>query len=338
MNQDNVAIFYQMNPPPAIDGIIKPFKPGGYSDSGADIAYALSNHGVTVITPVTHPKADSDFDWVFPDTKEGFAEAYQKGARTFWLNTVLFSNHPVTKLNYPDVKFVGQNPELVEKYDDKFSTNKYLRDQKLNVAKSFLIKNVSDFKTTGIAYPFIIKPVRGRGSQGVVLIKNESHLETILNDYLETNLYGNAFIAEEALPGDEITITVMPTESGRYLSLPPIRRTNHHDGVTPYSGVVAVSVNSFALPKEELKTQAIMTIMEHCEKAGLLVNSKAPIRIDSRQDSTGTYKIFDLNMKPNMTGPGRPGRDNQDSLCLMSAKELGWSYPDFLKNILKTRF
>ena len=44
----------------------------------------------------------------------------------------------------------------------------------------------------------------------------------------------------------------------------------------------------------------------------------------------GPFKLFDLNMKPNMTGPGRPGRDDQDSLVCMAAAAHGWSFQDLL--------
>lgn len=37
-----------------------------------------------------------------------------------------------------------------------------------------------------------------------------------------------------------------------------------------------------------------------------------------------------------MTGPGRPGRENQASLTAMSAAALGWTYPMLLQRLLMT--
>jgi len=51
-------------------------------------------------------------------------------------------------------------------------------------------------------------------------------------------------------------------------------------------------------------------------------------------DREGIGRLFDLNMKPNMTGAGRPGRDDQDSLTMIAAREIGWSYEDLLLNML----
>lgn len=37
-----------------------------------------------------------------------------------------------------------------------------------------------------------------------------------------------------------------------------------------------------------------------------------------------------------MTGPGRPGREDQSSLTAIAAAELGWDYPTLLMKILET--
>jgi len=65
----------------------------GYSDSSADISYALISRGVEVITPKENSFVENDFDWIFPDTEAGIKQAFDKGARLFWLNTVLFTHH-----------------------------------------------------------------------------------------------------------------------------------------------------------------------------------------------------------------------------------------------------
>jgi hypothetical protein len=37
-----------------------------------------------------------------------------------------------------------------------------------------------------------------------------------------------------------------------------------------------------------------------------------------------------------MTGPGRPGRDEQASLTAMAAAQLGWDYPRLLLEMMST--
>jgi hypothetical protein len=43
-----------------------------------------------------------------------------------------------------------------------------------------------------------------------------------------------------------------------------------------------------------------------------------------------------LIMVQNMTGPGRPGRENQASLSAMAASGIGWDYPILLEKTLKS--
>lgn len=92
------AVLYQAKEPPIIDGIRKPMKKGGYSDSGADIAFTLMKSGIDVITPVDNPNELNDLEWVFPDDKSGIQKAIDKGANTFWLNTVLYDGHPIEEV------------------------------------------------------------------------------------------------------------------------------------------------------------------------------------------------------------------------------------------------
>ena len=116
--------------------------------------------------------------------------------------------------------------------------------------------------------------------------------------------------------------------------LPAVKRCNHKNGIAPYNGVVAVIKNSSVLENDELNSKEIIEVYNHCQKAAELLNIKGPIRIDCRADENGNYFLFDLNMKPNMTGPSRPHRLNQDSLTLLASKKIGWNYIDLLKNML----
>ncbi|WP_313633479.1 hypothetical protein [Massilia timonae] len=128
-----VALLYQAMPPPVIDGIRKDPKPGGYADSGADIAHALRMAGVKVATPQASPDPARDLDWVFPDTPEGIAAARAAGATLLWANTVLFAGHPLEAV-MERCWIVGQLPAAMQEADDKFATNARLRAAGLPVA------------------------------------------------------------------------------------------------------------------------------------------------------------------------------------------------------------
>ncbi|QJD95311.1 ATP-grasp domain-containing protein [Mucilaginibacter robiniae] len=338
-----VAVLYQAQQPPVQNGIRKPMKPGGYSDSGADIAYTLKQHQVNIITPVNHPDTNTDLDWVFPDTHKGIEQAISAGANCLWLNTVLYQGHPIE--NFKDVWLVGQLPSAVERYDDKWYTNNLLKQHGLPIPKAELV-NYHLFKEVklNIEFPVVAKPIRGRGSEGVTLIHTATEYETVLTQMFAEDRFGTEVYVEEYLPGQEITITVMP--AGNYVvngqslhqqtpwCLPGVIRFNHQNGVAPYNGTVAVVHNSSVLSDEEEASNTIQQLYRQCETASALVDLKAPIRIDCRANAQGQYFLFDLNMKPNMTGPSRHHRRDQDSLTALAARKIGWSFADLLVNML----
>ena len=342
---EKVAIIYQAGAPPERNGIKKPVKPEGYSDSGADIAYSLQKQHVHIITPADNPDVNNDLDWVFPDTKEGIQHALDKGAVIIWLNTVLYAGHPIEEFIYKGIAVVGQMPANVDTYDDKLVTNELLRKYQLPIPISSTItkENASNF-TIEFPFPVVAKPIRGRGSQGVYLVKNKEDLSLIVNKMFDAKEFGTALYVEEFLSGEEVTITVMPP--GTYIidrqeikidhfwSLPPIRRFNHENGIAPYNGAVAVVNNSEVLTDERMQSNVVKQLCRDCEKAAELVRAKAPIRIDCRANKEGRYFLFDLNMKPNMTGASRPHRLDQGSLTALAAREIGWNYDDLILNML----
>ncbi len=359
-----VAVLYQCATPPEIDGVRKPMKPGGYSDSGADIAFMLRSADVEVVTPVDIPDPAADLDWVYPDTADGITEAIGRGATVLWANTVLFDGHPLQMAG--DIRVVGQDPALVHRCDDKWYTNSWLRREGRSVATSMLLSPENDDQSTaltvdtltaalleenGLNFPMVVKPVRGRGSEGVQIVADltgllaaAEKLRAAVSDD-DGSRYGDKAIVEEYLPGEEITVTVMPRGTYNIVdrevrregpwALPAVTRFNHIEGIAPYNGVVAVTRNSRLIADADTTDQLREAVFD-CERAARLLAISAPIRIDCRATATGDFRLFDLNMKPNMTGPGRPGRDDQDSLSLIAAKGIDWTYRDLLLNMLGT--
>ncbi|UZT99175.1 ATP-grasp domain-containing protein [Chryseobacterium fluminis] len=348
-SNNRVAVLYQSQAPPPKNGITKPMKAGGYADSGADIAFSLRRHQTEIVTPSEAPSVNHDLDWVFPDTREGIQLAIEKGANVIWLNTVLYAGHPIENFTDMDISVVGQIPRNVDIYDDKLVTNQLLKKHHLPIPRSVMITadNATDFHLE-FPYPVVAKPIRGRGSQGVTLVQSREQLAIILGEMLGSKDYGHAIYAEEFLSGEELTVTVMTPgkysinkqwiDKTGYWSLPPVRRFNHQNGIAPYNGTVAVIHNSEVLTENQLEKTEIKQLLKECELAASLVNAKAPIRIDCRADCDGNYFLFDLNMKPNMTGASRPHRQDQDSLTAIAARKIGWSFDDLILNMLNQKW
>jgi D-alanine-D-alanine ligase-like ATP-grasp enzyme len=320
----------------------------GYADSSADIAYVLSRRtNITTITPIPSPSPSIDADWCFPDTSHGILSALEQGVTHIWANTILFSSHPLQTAYELDeyatsVRIIGQPPNLVDKFDDKNYVNSLLRSTGNFTLPAFWLldtrsTSISSFiDSTDLPYPIIAKPIRGRGSYGVKLCPTTSILTAHLNSLL---LESPLIMLEEYLSGEEATLTIMPPSLSKphYWALPIVVRFNHEEGIAPYNGVVAVTRNSRVLSPTEIETNSeYSTIAKECEGVAELLGVTAPIRIDVRRFKEGSkFAIFDVNMKPNMTGPGRPGREDQASLTAMAAEGLGWDYGRLLEEILE---
>lgn len=189
--------------------------------------------------------------------------------------------------------------------------------------------------------------------------------EQILRDHIG-KLFAESpeIMIEQYLQGEEATITVMPPilaplppslspqsktasnpiyavpDTSKYYSLPVVTRFNHQDGIAPYNGVVAVTSNSRVItPDEYASDPSYASISRECEAVAELLGVTSPIRIDVRRvsrEDKARFAMFDVNMKPNATGPGRPGRENQASLTAMAAAALGWDYAKYLEVCLKS--
>lgn len=296
-----------------------------------------------MITEAEQPSPLQDDGWCFPDTERGIKAAIDRGATHLWANTTLFAAHPLQASEAldryaPRLRVVGQPPLLVDAFDDKNFVNALLRrTARFTLPDSRILDCADTALVLGMRYPVVGKPIRGRGSHGVKLCRNEgtlrAHLESLLKE-------SPLVMVEEYLPGEEGTVTIMPPSSDHpgYWSLPLVVRFNHEDGIAPYNGVVAVTSNSRILSDEELQADPTYAdICKQCEHVAEMLRVTAPIRIDVRRitkEKGSKFAMFDINMKPNQTGPGRPGREDQASLTAMAATKLGWDYGALLMHIL----
>jgi hypothetical protein len=303
------------------------------------------------------PDPSRDADWAFPDSGEGIDVLLGRGACVVWANTTLFRSHPLTRVRARgDLSAVGQPAGVVELWENKRACHQACLAAAIPVpAQAVVEAGVTPAQVAaarehaGLSLPLVVKPVRGRGSEGVRLTGSDGqaaeHVAALAAASAvdaggkERPRFGQRFLIEEYLPGAEWTISVMPP--GRYRirgrdldvgtpwALPPIARTGHSEGIMPYSGTMPVVVNSHADPD----LAPLRDVLARCEELAALVRITAPIRVDCRRDARDGIRLFDVNLKPNMTGPGRPGRDGMRNLCGLAAEEIGWSYSDLLASM-----
>ena len=343
-----IAVLHQAVTPPSLNGAVKPSNPFGYRDSSADIANALTEAGCDVLTPAADPRPDVDADWTYPDTLEGIAQAVADGAEILWANTSLFDEHPMANFGSREGLYVvGQPLDVVEKYEDKDVCQAAIEAIGVPVPVQALV-NVetgpakAQIETAvaqnGLTFPVILKPVRGRGSAGVKVVDSVEEATEHIESHVGPK-FGSKFLIEEYLAGRELAVTVMPpgtyetadgvSTEATHFTLPAIERTGHHGGVMPFSGVVPIQSNS----KPAGDDSQLREFAKHAVRVAQFLKATAPIRIYCRAGANGVIKAIDINMKPSMTGPGRPGREQMINLSAMSAGEIGWNYTEMLAGI-----
>ena len=212
-------------------------------------------------------------------------------------------------------------------YDDKFSTNTLLLQNELPAVTDFLV--TADTVYNG-EYPCVLKPIRGRGSEGVVKCDTPEEFIKARDEAFDSGGYGDTMMAEEYLSGTEVTLTVFPDGT----SLPFIERFDQKNGIAPYNGDVPVVKNSRVIED----TPQLTALRKSCELAVWLLGLKAMVRIDCRADKNGNYRMFDFNPKPNLTGASRPHRQDLNSLSLMAAEAAGMDYFGVLSKMHETRY
>jgi len=145
-----------------------------------------------------------------------------------------------------------------------------------------------------LPYPVVGKPIRGRGSHGVKVCHS---VEEMVSHAAALFAESPRIMVEEYLAGEEGTVTVLPVPDStardgeesakkkkKYTALPVVLRTNHHAGIAPYNGTVAVSTNSRAITAAEAALDpAYALVQRECEKAAELLQPTGVIRIDVRR-------------------------------------------------------
>jgi hypothetical protein len=282
-----VAVLYQAVRPPLARGIPKPMKSCGYSERDADIACAFRAAGVPSLTPLANPHIVTDLDWVFPDHACGIREAINRGARVLWANTVLFSRRPIEDvLNRLSV--VGQHPDQVQLFDDKWETNNMLRARGLPVARYLLVGRSqvgltrtrspkTSLRSGDFHFRWCCSPARERkprrGSRAefemncVMLPARCCRLlqRTVTNSILLRLLADAGGVpAWRRVDRNGDAVRQMFKD---HWALPPVRRFNYHDGVAPYNGVVAVAYNSAALAAESVSKPEVQSALKACAQA-----------------------------------------------------------------------
>lgn len=203
---------------------------------------------------------------------------------------LLFAAHPLQTsprfAEYQDrVNVICQGPLLVERYDDKEFVNDLLRKiGGFTMPRAWSIQetpaSADELRGLDLPFPIVAKPIRGQGSHGVRVCRD---LQDLTDHTRALFKESPAVLLEEFLAGEETTVTIMPPAPAlgkdEHWALPIVTHFNHHDGVAPYNGIVAVTENSRAVTDAEGREPYYQEAARECERAARELGVTAPIRI-----------------------------------------------------------
>lgn len=126
------------------------------------------------------------------------------------------------------VKLIVNNKDTIRLAKDKILTWRFCLKEGIRSPGTFLKKDINKISLSD--YPLVIKPVDGRGSRDVVLLKNKKELN-FFKDYFK------GYIIQQFIRGEEFTIDIVASDKGRILQVVPRRRISTKAGMS-YKGRV----------------------------------------------------------------------------------------------------
>lgn len=161
--------------------------------------------------------------------------------------------------------------EFVAMCLDKFVLMKRLNAVGISVPETKLVTE----GCTGIRFPVIVKPRRGRGSRGIGIVDSEESL----NSFLKASPHApNELLIQEYIEGTEYTVSVVVWRDGEVQS------------VVPKEIILKKGITRIAVTRRNPKIESL------CIKIQKQLNADGPFNVQLRVDAlSGEPFIFEIN-------------------------------------------
>ncbi len=178
-------------------------------------------------------------------------------------DTPVYARH-LDELGAAGVTAVGCPPDVMETCVDKWRFDRRIRGR-FPLARTFR-KPPRD-----LAFPCLVKPIRGKGSRGVCICTSRGMLD-------EHMAQGDALLIQEYLPGPEYSVDVLADLRGRPLVAIPRLRLAVNEGV---------SVRARVVHDEQLESLCLAMARE--------LGVRGPVCMQLRRDASGTPHFIEVN-------------------------------------------
>ena len=166
---------------------------------------------------------------------------------------------------------------VVEIVNNKYKTAQALHQLGIPAPKTLLWKEVRGPHEAGriLGYPFVQKPVFGRGGRGVKVFRSPSKIQ---EENQERVVY------QEFVAGEEFDVNLFAYPAGEIQAIGVLRKTQLKDGIV--GNALAVEP---APEEKDLYDLAVRVV-----KA---LSLEGPIDMDIRRDAQGTPKVLEINAR-----------------------------------------
>lgn len=171
---------------------------------------------------------------------------------------------------FMNLKVISPNTDFIKITLDKFCLMEKLKNEKISLIESFEFKASESIRNLN-DYPYIIKPIFGRGSRGIKIVSNKNQLNYNLNNSNE-----GEFI-QKFITGTEYTIGVNVNNLNQILSISS-RKIIFKKGIT----IEAVT------KKNNLINQTVKKIVKKLKPEG-------PFNLQLIVDSENNINVFEIN-------------------------------------------
>ena len=226
------------------------------------------------------------------------------------------------KLSEMGIPYTGSDPHASALAMDKWEAQKFFAQAGIPVPKSvFLPKNYDDV-VREIGRNIVVKPCAGGSTVGVSIIHEltPQNLNDAVN--LARESYAGEVIAEEYIPGREITCAVW--ENDGITEALPVIEIKPHEGYYDYANKYTKGATEYICPAE-IDDETAKRIGDYAVKAHESLGCRAYSRSDFRLTPEGEAYILEVNTAPGMTAT---------SLVPKAAKAKGISMAEFVKAIM----
>ena len=220
-----------------------------------------------------------------------------------------------SELNKKNIPFTGSNAKSSALCMDKAITKDLWKKHSLPISESIVVTKGDTLESISFPLPWAVKPTLEGSSIGITQVKNESELESALEEAFK---YGNQALVEQWIDGDEYTVSILNNNA-----LPSIKITSDHD-IYDYHSKYFSSKTQYLCPSD-LTSQQELNLQNIALEAFNLTGASGWGRVDFILDKDRNPFLLEINTVPGMTS---------HSLVPMAAKASNMSFNDLVIKIL----